>query len=172
MIRAVRDHRIKMVSGVPTMFAMMLDHPEFEPKMFESLERIAYGAAPMPPELLKRLMEVTPGVTFWQGYGMTECGVATCLSPEDHAVGSERLGSVGRAAIGVEVEIRDPETRTPMPPGEVGEIWLRCDSLLKEYWRKPEETREVLTSDGLYRTGDAGRLDDEHYLTWKTGSRT
>ena len=132
--------------------------------MFETLELITYGAAPMPPELLKRLMDVTPGVRFWQGYGMTECGVATCLTPEDHARGSERLRSVGRAAIGVEVEIRDAETGAPKPPGEIGEIWLRCDSLLKEYWRKPEETSQILRSDGFYRTGDAGRLDDEHYL--------
>ena len=163
-IHAIQDHRITMASGVPTMFAMMLDHPEFEPKMFETLELITYGAAPMPPELLKRLMDVTPGVRFWQGYGMTECGVATCLTPEDHARGSERLRSVGRAAIGVEVEIRDAETGAPKPPGEIGEIWLRCDSLLKEYWRKPEETSQILRSDGFYRTGDAGRLDDEHYL--------
>lgn len=164
VIHAIQDHRITMASGVPTMFAMMLDHPEFDPKMFESLELITYGAAPMPPELLERLMDVAPGVRFWQGYGMSECGVATCLSPEDHASGSERLRSVGRAAIGVEVEIRDPETAAPKPTGEIGEIWLRCDSLLKEYWRKPEETAEVLLPDGFYRTGDAGRLDDEHYL--------
>ena len=164
VIHAIRDHEITIVSGVPTMFAMMLDHRDFEPKMFETLELITYGAAPMPPELLKRLMDVTPGVRFWQGYGMTECGVATCLSPEDHARGSERLRSVGRAAIGVEVEIRDPETRAPKPSGEIGEIWLRCDSLLKEYWRKPEETAEALSADGFYRTGDAGRLDEEHYL--------
>lgn len=163
VLAAMRDHRITIVSGVPTMFAMMLDHPDFEPATFEALELIAYGASPMPPELLKRLMDVAPGVKFWQGYGMTECGVATCLSPEDHGVVSDRLRSVGRAAIGVEIDIRDPETGAPVPTGEVGEIWLRCDGLMKEYWRKPDETRAALC-DGFYLTGDAGRLDDEHYL--------
>ena len=78
-------------------------------------------------------------------------------------VGGALLRSVGRPCIGVEVGIRDPESAKPLPRGSTGEIWVRCDSMLVEYWNKPEQTRSSLV-DGWYRTGDAGSLDERGYL--------
>ena len=69
----------------------------------------------------------------------------------------------GSDRIGVDLDIRDPDTAEPSAPGEIGEIWLRADSVMTEYWNKPEQTAASLV-DGWYRTGDAGRLDDEGYL--------
>ncbi len=161
---AIRDHAITVIGAVPTMLAFMVQHPDFEPDLLRSLEIVMYGAAPMPPELLEQLLRMYPDLSFAQAYGMTECAATvTMLGFEDHARGGEILRSVGRACVGVELDIRDPETAEPLPVGEVGEIWVRCGSMMTEYWNKPEQTAASLV-DGWYRSGDAGRLDPEGYL--------
>jgi long-chain acyl-CoA synthetase len=160
---AIRDHAITLTGTVPTMLALMLQHPNFEPSMLTSLRMVLYGAAPMPPTLMEKLMQLFPQLGFGQAYGMTECSaIATVLSAEDHRRGGKRLGSVGRAAIGVEIDIRDADGRA-LPANEIGEIYVRCDSLMTRYWNKPEQTAASLI-DGWYRSGDAGRLDEDGYL--------
>ncbi len=161
---AIRAHGITVIGAVPTMLAFMVQHPDFEPDMLRSLEIVMYGAAPMPPELLDQLLGMYPDLSFAQAYGMTECAATvTMLGFEDHARGGEILRSVGRACVGVDLDIRDPETAEPLPVGEVGEIWVRCGSMMTGYWNKPEQTAASLV-DGWYRSGDAGRLDPEGYL--------
>jgi long-chain acyl-CoA synthetase len=160
----IRDQRITHVGAVPTMFAMMLQDPDFEPSMFESLRLVMYGAAPMPSAVLDRMMATWPDLEFFQAYGMTECAATvTALDPDDHRRGGERLRSVGRPCVGVDLTIRTPGDSEPVPTGEIGEIWVRCDSVMSEYWNQPEVTAGSLV-DGWYRTGDAGRLDDLGYL--------
>jgi acyl-CoA synthetase (AMP-forming)/AMP-acid ligase II len=164
VMNAVRDQRITAIAGVPTMFGLIVHHPSFEPSMFETLNLLGYGAAPMPEALLSRWMEMYPKLSFYQAYGMTECAATVCaLTPHDHRIGGEILKSVGRPCVGVEVEIRDPETASPLPTGEVGELWIRCDSTMTEYWKKPEATAHALV-DGWYRSGDAGRINDDGYV--------
>lgn len=163
-LAAIRDHGITFTGAVPTMLSMMLSHSDYEPGMLSTLEQFMYGAAPMPPELLDRLLAEYPDLAFFQSYGMTEsAAVVTALLPEDHRRGGEVLKSVGRPHIGIEVKLRDAKTAGPTAPGEVGEIWIRCDSMMTEYWNKPELTASSLI-DGWYRTGDAGRFDEEGYL--------
>jgi acyl-CoA synthetase (AMP-forming)/AMP-acid ligase II len=164
VMNAVREHRITAIAGVPTMFGLILHHPDFEPSMFESLTLMGYGAAPMPDALLARYMAMYPNLNFFQAYGMTEFAATVCaLTPYDHRIGGNILKSVGRPCIGVEVEIRDPETTATMPTGAVGELWIRCDSAMIGYWNKPEATAHALV-DGWYRSGDAGRMDENGYV--------
>jgi len=164
VMNAVRDHRITAIAGVPTMFGLIVHHPDFEPSMFESLTLMGYGAAPMPDALLARYMSMYPNLNFFQAYGMTEFAATVCaLTPHDHRTGGNILKSVGRPCIGVEVEIRDPETTEPLPVGDVGELWIRCDSAMLGYWNKPEATAHALV-DGWYRSGDAGRMNDQGYV--------
>ncbi len=161
---AVLEEQITAIGAVPTMITLMLDHPDFEPKMFESLELVIYGGAAIPPSLLTRLMDVVPDVAIHQAYGMTEMsGIATALTAADHRIGGPRLQSVGRPALGVELELRHRSTGAPTPAGEVGEIWLKSDSMMTNYWNLPAET-EAAVVDGWYRTGDAGRFDGDGYL--------
>jgi len=160
---AIQTHEIQMIGAVPTMLALMLEHESFASDALASLRLILYGAAPMPPPLLSRLMTLFPKLALGQAYGMTECAsTATALTPQDHERGGEILRSVGRTLLGVELEVRDADG-VSLPQGEIGEIYLRCDSLMTEYWAKPEQTAASLV-DGWYRTGDAGRVDPEGYL--------
>ena len=165
VLRAVSEHSITVMAGVPAMYARLLEHPEFDPELLSSLRLAYYGAAPMPPELLIRLLQVNPGLRFFQGYGMTEtCGGVTSLRPEHHSAEDvSRLGSVGQPFFDVELEIRDADDRRALGVGEIGEIWVRSGSNLVEYWRQPELTAGSV-HDGWYRTGDAGRVDDEGFL--------
>ena len=160
---AIREHDVTLIGAVPTMLAQMLEHPDFEPSMIASLRLILYGAAPMPPTLLDRLLAVSPDLALAQSYGMTECAsTATVLGPSDHRRGGKILQSVGRAAVGVEIDIRDTHGK-PVAEGDIGEIYVRCDSIMTEYWNKAEQTQASLI-DGWYRSGDAGRLDEQGYL--------
>ena len=165
VLRVIAEHSITVLPGVPTMYAMLLDHPDFEPELLASLRMAFYGAAPMWPDLLSRLMDVQPDLKFFQTYGMTEtCGGVTVLRPEFHSADDPSyLGSVGRPDFDVQLAIRAPEDRTPLAVGEVGEIWVRSGSNLIEYWGQPELTEDSV-EDGWYRTGDAGRVDQEGFL--------
>jgi len=160
---AIRDHEIQLVGAVPTMLGLMLQQPDFEASMIQSLRLILYGAAPMPPTLLDKLMSLSPNLAFGQSYGMTECAsTVTVLNAEEHRKGGPHLQSVGRAAVGVEVDIRDPAGES-VPQGSIGEIYIRCDSSMTAYWNKPEQTENSLV-DGWYRSGDAGHLDPDGFL--------
>lgn len=162
--KVIRDYAVTRAGLVPTMLAMMTQHPDFENSMLETLRLVSYGAAPMPPKLLSSLLNTYPNLKFYQAYGMTECAsTVTALLPEDHVSGGDLLGSVGRPSVGVEIDIRHPETCQPLKQGDTGEIWVGCDSTMLEYWKKPEQTTKSLV-DGWYRTGDAGRLDESGYL--------
>jgi acyl-CoA synthetase (AMP-forming)/AMP-acid ligase II len=148
---------------VPSMIAMLLDHPQFEPERLRSLRDLVYGASPMPLALLERVRRTFPDLNLWQGYGMTECSsVATFLSAADHRRGGAILRSAGRPVIGVEVSIEDKDGKR-VEPGAEGEVCLRGGNFLREYWRRPEQTARAIRG-GWYHTGDVGHVDDEGYL--------
>jgi long-chain acyl-CoA synthetase len=148
---------------VPTMIAMALNHPEFDPAKFATVRTIGYGASPMPTAVLDQVMSRLPQVSLSQTYGMTEAAaVVTCLTAEDHRRGGSILRSAGRALPGVALSIRDIDGN-PLARGEVGEVWIKAGSFMVGYHDRPEETAAAL-ADGWYHSGDAGYLDDEGYL--------
>jgi acyl-CoA synthetase (AMP-forming)/AMP-acid ligase II len=142
---------------VPTMLAMVLEHPATVGAEF-SFRRVAYGAAPIAPALLKRA-EARFGRVFAQTYGQAESPmVITCLQPEDH----DRIGSCGRPFTIVEVAVFDARDRT-LPPGECGEIVCRGPQTMAYYWNRPEATAEVFRN-GWLRTGDIGYMDADGFF--------
>ncbi len=99
---------------VPTMLQALLDEPGFRAERVQSLNRIAFGAAPMPPDLLERALSIWPHAEFFQAYGLTETAGAVCINlPQNHrspaARAEGRLHSVGRAGLGAEIMIVSPE---------------------------------------------------------------
>jgi acyl-CoA synthetase (AMP-forming)/AMP-acid ligase II len=159
----IEEHAVTDTLMVPTMIGMCLASEHYRPERLGSLQRLVYGASPMPEATLDRLQAEIPGLDLIQGYGMTEaCSTATLLLAEDHQPGSPRLRSVGRPALGIQISIQDEEGRV-QPRGEIGEVCLRGGNLMRAYWNKPEATAEVFAG-GWYHTGDAGYLDDDGYL--------
>ena len=163
VLDAIEAEGVTMSIMVPTMIGMMFAHESYRPERLATMRQLAYGASPMPDAILDRLLSELPDLELIQGYGMTECSATlSFLLPEDHVPGSPRLRSVGRPVMGVTISIRDDD-RNEVPTGEVGEVWARGGNWMQEYWNKPEATEEAFV-DGWYRTGDAGRIDDDGYL--------
>jgi long-chain acyl-CoA synthetase len=148
---------------VPTMVAMTLAHPSFDPESFRTLRLLGYGASPMPIPTLDAVMSTLPHVALTQTYGMTEASaVLTCLTAADHRRGGPILRSAGRALPGVELSVRDAMGE-PLPAGEIGEVWAKAGSFMVGYADRPAETEAALAG-GWYHSGDAGYLDAEGYL--------
>ncbi len=167
VLSAIEAHGITDTIMVPTMLQALLDEPGFTPARVASLDRIAFGAAPMPPDLLERALAAWPHAEFFQAYGLTETAGAVCINlPANHrsaeARAHGRLHSVGRAGLGAEIQVVD-ESGRPLPPGEVGEIVVTGPMVTRRYWNNPQAT-EGAFRDGWFRTGDAGRMDADGYL--------
>lgn len=166
-IELIVQYRVTHTFFVPTVVQSILAVPGVESADLSSLELLMYGASPIGDVLLRRALGVLK-CNFMQAYGMTEAsGTVVVLNPEDHETDGPRaalLRSCGRAMSWVELRIIDPATLTDAETGKVGEIWLRTRMLMKGYWEKPEATREAITEDGWFRTGDAAFLDAEGYV--------
>jgi long-chain acyl-CoA synthetase len=163
VIDVIDRHKVTMTVMVPTMIHMMLDHASFDTKRLESLTVLTYGASPMPTTLLQRLMTTLPHADIYQGYGMTEnCGLLTCLGPDEHRRGGDLLRSAGRPMPGSMVSIQD-DTGKLLAPGETGEVCAKAGNYMREYWNRPQET-EAAFRGGWYHTGDAGYMDAQGYV--------
>jgi fatty-acyl-CoA synthase len=149
----------------PALLGQLLDHPDRRRTDTSALSFVVYGSAPIAPARLRAAIDAF-GPVFQQGYASTEAPAITALTVADHVRGltdrPELLASAGRVLPGVEVTIRDA-AGTVLPVGEIGEVWVRSDSVMPGYWRRPAETAAVLR-DGWLRTGDLGRFDDDGYL--------
>ena len=163
LLAAVETHRITLVQFVPTMMAMILDHPDLGRRDLSSLRDLTYGAAPMPMPLLERTLAAFPGVRVSQAFGMTEAApIVTVLTADDHLAGGARLASIGRAVAYCDLRILRPDGRDA-DPLEAGEIVVRGPNITRGYWNKPAETAAVLR-DGWYHTGDGAYFDDDGFI--------
>ncbi len=151
-MRLVEAERITVLPGAPTIYQMILDHPERAVRDLSSLRLAVTGAADVPVALVERMRRELSFETVLTGYGLTEAVVATMCRPGDAADTVARTS--GRAAAGFEV-------RT----GEADEILLRGPNLMLGYLDDPEATKAAIDGDGWLHTGDAGRLDADGYLT-------
>jgi long-chain acyl-CoA synthetase len=166
VLEAIERDGVSDVIVVPSMLQSLLDDPAFDAARVQGLKRIAFGAAPMPPDLLDRALEAWPEAEFFQAYGMTETAGAVSMNPpQNHRHEARARGlvhSVGRSGLGAEILIADDAGRE-VPRGAVGEICVRGPMIMQGYWRQPETTQAAFR-DGWLRTGDGGRMDAEGYL--------
>lgn len=166
-LELIERHRVTKTALVPTALEMLISSPHFAQSDVSSLARMTYGGAPMPRRILELALGKLPQTRFYQIYGQTESGgVATCLLPEFHALGGEagsKRTTAGRPVVGMDLRILDAEG-VELPHGEVGEICLRGHALTPGYWNRPGQTA-ALYRDGWLRTGDAGFLDEDGFLT-------
>jgi long-chain acyl-CoA synthetase len=151
---------------VPTMIQMFVDDPSTGRYDLSSLRLIIYGASPISEALLDRAIEKLPTTEFVQSYGMTELSPSATILPWKDHIGEGRTKgrhrSGGRPAIMVDVRIVDASDK-PVPPGVVGEIVARGETVMMGYWERPEETRKAVVG-GWMHTGDGGYMDKDGYV--------
>ena len=173
-MQTVQDQKANRAMLVPTMLKRVVDEQDFDKYDLSSLRVITYGAAPMPFEVIKKAIEMFPGVMFINAFGQTEtASTITSLGPEDHVItGSEeekekklkRLqSSIGKPMPDVQIKIVD-ENGNEVPTGEVGEILAKGPRVMSGYWKDEEKTKKALTSDGWLRTSDKGYVDEDGYI--------
>ncbi len=167
VLASLSRDRITHAGLVAALMAEVLAEPDIAEHDLSALRVMAYGAAPMPEDVLRRAVRVF-GCDFVQSYGMTEsCGGFAVLEPEAHRLDgphTHRLRAAGRALPGVELRIADPDTLAELPVGQPGEVQVRSRQMMLGYWNRPEATAETLLADGWLRTGDVGHLDVDGYL--------
>jgi len=166
VLDAIERHRVQILSLVPTMVGMLLDHERINDTDLSSLKTIGYGASPITEKLLRRMIERLPHVDLRQGYGMTEgAPLITILGAEEHRntdTAPHLLRSAGKPLAHVDIAIVDADDNA-CETGAVGEIVVRGPNIMKGYWNRPGETAKALRH-GWYHTGDAGYIDADGYL--------
>jgi long-chain acyl-CoA synthetase len=158
LVRTMRAARITATSGVNTLFNALTHYPAFAALDFSSLRVTIGGGAAVQSEVARRWREIT-GSALVEGYGLTEASPVVCINP----ILESKLGTVGLPVPSTEVTIRD-DNGAVLAIGEEGEVWVRGPQVMQGYWRRPDETKGVLTADGWLRTGDIGAFDAQGYL--------
>jgi len=160
VLEAIEYYRVTNYVGVPVMFQMLINSPEFIEWDLSSLEEANCGSAALAPELNKRWEEVL-GFNVGQGYGLTE------TSPITHVAANWmpeiKPASIGVPIIDTDAKIVNPDTMEELPLGEIGELLIKGPQIMKGYWRRSEET-EITIINGWLRTGDLARMDEEGYF--------
>ncbi|MDB6098696.1 MAG: long-chain-fatty-acid--CoA ligase [Gammaproteobacteria bacterium] len=159
--QCVERYKVASWTAIPTMIQDFFLNPNIEKYDLSSIRRLSGGGAAMPAAVAQRLAEV--GISYVEGYGLTETIAATHINPSDHP----KQQCLGIPIFDVDSRIIDPSTLRELPPGEVGEIVIHGPQVFLGYWNKPEDTAQVfieIEGKRFFRSGDLGRMDEEGYF--------
>ncbi|WP_068261101.1 fatty acyl-CoA synthetase [Janibacter limosus] len=161
VLRAIAEHGITKYFAPPTVWIGLLRHADFDSTDLSSLRKGYYGAAAMPVEVLKEILQRLPELSLWNFYGQTELApVATILPPHEQL---SHAGSAGRPVLNVETRLVDDDGNE-VPMGEVGEVVHRSPQIAAGYWRNEDKTAEAFAG-GWFHSGDLAVADDDGRIT-------
>ena len=155
MFRVIESERCTLLTGVPTSYVGMLQHPRRTEYDMSSLRAGTCGGSDCDPQVLAQCAEQFPIGGLVQVYGQTEASTLIAL---DHPDSPCRWETSGLPLDGMEVRITHPETREPLPAGELGQIEVRGQMVMLGYLDQPEATRETIDHEGWMQTGDLGYM--------------
>ncbi|MEK6375079.1 MAG: AMP-binding protein [Acidobacteriota bacterium] len=151
--RTIEGERCTVVLGVPTIWKMLMEAPEFATANLDHVRWFISGGAPLPAFIAEAYRR--RGVPLRQGYGLTEVGVNCFTMTDDDA--ARKPGSIGRPMMFTEVKLEGGD-------GETGELYIRGPHVSSGYWRNEQETADAYLADGWFRTGDLARRDEEGFF--------
>jgi long-chain acyl-CoA synthetase len=157
-VKELGRHKYTMISGVNTLFNALLNHPDFAKLDFSHLKLAVGGGMAVQRAVAERWKQTT-GTTLIEGYGLTETAPSATANPLDL---KEFSGSIGVPMSSTEVLLRD-DNGASVPLGQPGEICIRGPQVMAGYWKRPEETAQVMKG-GFLHTGDVGIMDEKGFI--------
>ncbi len=158
-IETLRGHKIHIFPAVNTLFNALANEPGFSRLDFSELVISNGGGMAVQQATAEKWLKVT-GCPVVEGYGLSETSPAATINPLDLRVFN---GSIGLPISSTEIAIRDDDGRD-VPLGERGEICIRGPQVMAGYWKRPDETANVMTDDGFFKSGDIGIMDASGYV--------
>jgi long-chain acyl-CoA synthetase len=155
-LRAITDERIDLLTSVPAVFWLAMNQPNFRILDTSRVRWLSYGGAPIPSDLVGRIVEAFPNARVGNGFGLTETASVATFLPHEYA--HARPETVGLAAPVVDLDLFEVDRDTG-----VGELLVRGPNVIKGYWNKPRETAEAVV-DGWLHTGDLARIDRDGFV--------
>jgi long-chain acyl-CoA synthetase len=153
--------KISIFAGVPTMYTAIINHPKAKELDLKSLKFCGSGGAPLPVEVGQRFFALT-GCQLNEGWGMTETSPTGTFTP---ARGKRKAGSCGMPLPGIVLKFEAlGEPGKDAPPGEPGEMCIRGPNVMKGYWKNDAATKESMTADGYFRSGDIAYMDADGFV--------
>ncbi len=167
-LELIERERITIFGGVPAMVMQVLDSPTFSSRDISSVRSVAYGGAPAPPELVRRISKYFPSGSPSNGYGLTETSSVTTMNTGDDY--KRKPDSVGPPVPVCDIAVvpedfagLTPDDTIPSGPDAIGELWIKGPNVVRGYWKKPEETAASFT-EGWLHSGDVARIDEEGFV--------
>jgi long-chain acyl-CoA synthetase len=158
-IKELKKHKFTAFTGVNTLFNGLLNQDDFAGVDFSHLKLTLGGGMAVQKPVAEKWKKVT-GVTLVEAYGLTETSPAACINPMTLP---EYNGKIGVPISSTDVKILDDDGKE-VATGEPGEIAIKGPQVMQGYWKRPEETANVMTDDGFFKTGDIGYMDEAGYF--------
>ncbi|MCE0492909.1 long-chain-fatty-acid--CoA ligase FadD [Vibrio salinus] len=155
-IKEMQKYPVSVVTGVNTLFNALVHNDEFRNMDFSNLHLSVGGGMSVQRSVAEKWEDIT-GIHLLEGYGLTECSPLVTGNPHD---AKDYSGSIGLPVPSTDIRLVDDEGNV-LPFDQIGELQVRGPQVMKGYWNRPEDTVEVLDSDGWLSTGDIVRMDKE-----------
>jgi long-chain acyl-CoA synthetase len=159
LVKEMSKHSFTAFTGVNTLFNALLNNAEFQKLDFSTLQLTLGGGMAVQQAVAERWEKVT-GKPLIEAYGLTETSPAATINPLDLP---EYNGAIGLPISSTDLVLRDDDGKE-VPLGERGEICIKGPQVMAGYWKRPEETAQIIDRDGWLATGDIGVIDERGFV--------
>jgi acyl-CoA synthetase (AMP-forming)/AMP-acid ligase II len=160
VMQRLQNERVTGFSGVPSTFAILMSRVRIEDFDLSTMRYLTQAGGAMTRAAIQRMRQLVPSARFFVMYGQTEATARLSYLPPERL--DEKLGSIGKALDGIDIEVRGLQGEV-LPPGQTGELCARGPNIMLGYWRDEEATREAVV-DGWLHTGDLAHTDEDGFL--------